>query len=566
MILILLSWIYVVFSTINIGFYTNKKLKLKNSNFVIFSILGLFTTTVFASIWAVFGRINIEFHLIFLILNIGIYLKFKNEIQILYKSFFLELKALTLSLKIALLFIFILILAQCASIPYIIDNESYYIQTIKWINEYGLVKGVANLHLFLGQTSGWHITQSVFNFSFLYNKFNDLSGFCLLLGNIYAFLHLNSYFKNNETNHLIIGFLPLVNIFLFTFISTPSPDLPVYILSLIIFFKFVNHYEKLDSETFNLITILILFTIFIKTTSIILVLIILVLFIKHYKILIQKITQPLIISLLVLSLFLIKNTITSGYPLFPSVFNPFSFDFQIPAPIAHFYYDETKRAAFSLTENQYDRLNTFEIFKVWISRSGLHGMFNKAILFLLIIIPVFIFKFFNKKSFWILYGILFSQMILLFLSSPQYRFFINAILLFSFLIAASILNTKRKILVSLYLSLLILTILTMIPFNLSLFTSNIHLKKNSTFSLNEIIFPYKNSKFDNDYEIIKNGNLQYNSPVNNVFFWGTGDGELPCINKEQIKYFEMYYKIKPQMRTTNLKDGFYSKNISNESN
>ena len=566
MILILLSWIYIVFSTINIGFYTNKKLKLKNSNFVIFSILGLFTTTVFASIWAVFGRINIEFHLIFLILNIGIYLRFKNEIQILYKSFFLELKALTLSLKIALLFISILILAQCASIPYIIDNESYYIQTIKWINEYGLVKGVANLHLFLGQTSGWHITQSVFNFSFLYNKFNDLSGFCLLLGNIYAFLHLNSYFKNNETNHLIIGFLPLVNIFLFTFISTPSPDLPVYILSLIIFFKFVNHYEKLDSETFNLITILILFTIFIKTTSIILVLIILVLFIKDYKILIQKITQPLIISLLVLSLFLIKNTITSGYPLFPSVVNPFSFDFQIPAPIAHFYYDETKRAAFSLTENQYDSLNTFEIFKVWISRSGLHGIFNKAILFLLIIIPVFIFKFFNKKSFWILYGILFSQMILLFLSSPQYRFFINAILLFSFLIAASILNTKRKILVSLYLSLLILTILTMIPFNLSLFTSNIHLKKNSTFSLNEIIFPYKNSKFDNDYEIIKNGNLQYNSPINNVFFWGTGDGELPCVNKEQIKYFEMYYKIKPQMRTTNLKDVFYSKNISNESN
>ena len=566
MILILLSWIYIVFSTINIGFYTNKKLKLKNSNFVIFSILGLFTTTVFASIWAVFGRINIEFHLIFLILNIGIYLRFKNEIQILYKSFFLELKALTLSLKVALLFIFILILAQCASIPYIIDNESYYIQTIKWINEYGLVKGVANLHLFLGQTSGWHITQSVFNFSFLYNKFNDLSGFCLLLGNIYAFLHLNSYFKNNETNHLIIGFLPLVNIFLFTFISTPSPDLPVYILSLIIFFKFVNHYEKLDSETFNLITILILFTIFIKTTSIILVLIILVLFIKDYKILIQKITQPLIISLLVLSLFLIKNTITSGYPLFPSVVNPFSFDFQIPAPIAHFYYDETKRAAFSLTENQYDGLNTFEIFKVWISRSGLHGMFNKAILFLLIIIPVFIFKFFNKKSFWILYGILFSQMILLFLSSPQYRFFINAILLFSFLIAACILNTKRKILVSLYLSSLILTVITLIPFNLSLFTSNIHLKKNSTFSLNEIIYPYKNSKFDNDYEIIKNGNLQYNSPINNVFFWGTGDGELPCVNKEQIKYFEMYYKIKPQMRTTNFKDGFYSKNISNESN
>lgn len=566
MVLVLLSWIYIGFTTINIGFFTNKILELKNSSFVIYSILGLFTTTLIAGFWAIFGRINIEFHLFFLLLHIGIFLRFKNKIVLIYKSLFEELQALTLSLQAVLFITTLLILAQCASIPYIIDNESYYIQTIKWINEYGFVKGLANLHIFFAQTSGWHITQSVFSFSFLYSNFNDLSGFFLLLGNIYAFTHLNTYFKNNNSNHLIIGLLPLANIFFFSFISTPSPDLPIYILSLILFFKFIENYKNLNPETFNLLALLVFFAVFIKTTSIVLVLIPLVLFVKHYKILIPKMAKSALIGLLVLLLFLIKNTIISGYPLFPAVANICSFDFQIPVSMAHFYYDETKTAAFSLTKNQLDSLGIFEIFKIWISRPGLHGIFNKTILILLVISPVFIFKFFNKKPFWMLYGILLFQMIVLFVSSPQYRFFMNSIAVFTFLIAITILNTERKILISLYFSVAILTTIVLVPFNLSLFTTNIHLKNNSTVSVNEIVFPHKNSKFDLTYESIKKGNLQYNSPVNNTFFWGTGDGKLPCVNKEQIKYFETYYKIKPQMRTTNLKDGFYAKNISDESN
>jgi hypothetical protein len=157
-------------------------------------------------------------------------------------------------------------------------------------------------------------------------------------------------------------------------------------------------------------------------------------------------------------------------------------------------------------------------------------------------------------------------MIVLFLSSPQYRFFMNAILLFTFLIAATILNTQRKIVVSLYCSVILLATLLMVPLNLSVFTTNVHLKNNSTFSVSEIVFPHSNSKCDFHYQSIKNGNLLYNSPLNNTFFWGTGDGPLPCVNKDQLKYFEVYYKIKPQMRTTHLKDGFYAKNLSNESN
>jgi len=50
MALIVISWIYILFTTINLGFVTNKIIGLKNQNFVITSILGLFSVTGLASI------------------------------------------------------------------------------------------------------------------------------------------------------------------------------------------------------------------------------------------------------------------------------------------------------------------------------------------------------------------------------------------------------------------------------------------------------------------------------------------------------------------------------------
>lgn len=83
----------------------------------------------------------------------------------------------------------------------------------------------------------------------------------------------------------------------------------------------------------------------------------------------------------------------------------------------------------------------------------------------------------------------------------------------------------------------------------------------SNFSSKNIIFPYKNSKYDTAFEPIVNGNLKYNSPIENSFFWGSGDGDLPCVNKDQIAYFEKYFYTKPQLRTKHLKDGFYPKKV-----
>ena len=523
----------------------------------------MFLATVLGTVCALFFRINIEFHVFLLLVNFYVYLKYKHIVYYKYLYLQITIKNLIFPLKIILFATLLLIVAQCASKPYIIDNESYYIQTIKWLNEYGLVKGLANLHIFFGQTSGWHITQSVFNFSFLYKNFNDLSGFCLLLGSIFSIIKLNNYFENESKIDLIFGSFTLANVFFFQFISAPSPDVAVYVITFIVFYYFIENSKETLFSTFSSITILVLYILFIKTTSIVLVVIPVFLFFLNFKLLKSSKIPLIIISIIILGLFVLKNIIITGYPLFPTtLFATNLVNFAVPESLVKSYFNETKLCGFFLTSQEFHSLSNFQKFVKWLFMPKIDGFFNLFSFLILIISPLLIYKFLNRKAIWIIYFIIIFQMIVLFFSSPQFRFFIHFILFLSFIVFASIFYKKSTLLIFNYLSIFLIMVILFVPISYKSLTQNKLISKNSNFSINNLFIPYSNSKVENKYEQIKKGNLNYNSPKNNYFFWGNGNGELPCVNKEQLHYFEKYYNVIPQMRTSNLKDGFYAKKLS----
>ena len=563
MLLILLSWIYILFTTINLGFGLDKMISLKNKNFAVTSILGLFIATIFGSIWAIFGRINIEFHLVLLLINGFLFLKFKKPILEVYYNFITQFKQLSIGLQLYLYLTTFLIIAQCSAVPYVIDNESYYVQTIKWINEYGFIKGLANLHIFFGQTSGWHITQAVFNFSFLYKNFNDLSGFCLLLGNIFAIFKLNSYFDNQNKSYLIVGLLPLSNVLLFQFISAPSPDLPVYVISFIVFFYFLENFKNAAFEKFNSIVILSLFILYIKPTAIALLVLPFIFLLQNFKILKQKLFTSFTFALLIFGLFVTKNIIISGYPFYPTQFLSFRmYGFGVPKELISFFFDETKLYGFFLTKAEFHSLSYFQILLKWLTINKINALFNVVSVILVIVCPFFIYKFYPKKSFWYLYGIMVFQLFILLITSPQFRFFIHFILFFGFFIMACIVKNKQFITILLFGSTFLVMVLLFLPIKYSMLTHNKLIMENSRFTTNEIILPYQNSKLKTNFYKMKIGNLEYNSPDENSYFWTNGDGKLPCVNAQQIDYFKTNFHYIPQLRTNNIKDGFYSKKLS----
>ena len=82
--------------------------------------------------------------------------------------------------------------------------------------------------------------------------------------------------------------------------------------------------------------------------------------------------------------------------------------------------------------------------------------------------------------------------------------------------------------------------------------------KLEAYRIENIIKPAKNSLHNFEYELMEEGNLKYNSLIGQKeFFWITGDGDLPTVNRRMVEYFKKWYKIRPQMRSESLKDGFY---------
>lgn len=564
MILVLISWLYIYFTSATLGLFFNKTAKLKCNNSITISFIGFFSTTILASFWAIFGRINIEFHIFLLFINFILGIKYKSELINTFKTNIKQIAKLSKNLKIFLFITTILIAAKCASFSNYIDNETYYIQTIKWLNEYGFVKGLANLHIFLGQTSGWHIAQSAFSFSFLHQDFNDINGLCLLLFNIFSLIKLNSFWQNKNPLFLIMGLLPITNLFLFLFIGTPSPDLAVYLFSSLLFYYFIKHFNNIETGSYNLIFIFSIFIVYIKISSLPILLLPLILLALNFKKLYLNIYISYIFGVLVFGLFIFKNLIITGYPFFPSqIFKDVIYlDYKLPTELYTFSFNNARLYGSTVLKSDFESMNVFQIFIKWLFYSKIDSIFNILIILSALITPYFLKNYLNKKSYWILYIVFLFQLLFLFLTSPQYRFILNFLIIFYFIILSSFIKSKRIITYSLNLSIIIILFTFIYPIKPYGSIKNKLFKVNSGFLIENVFIPYDNSNLNTDYQVCRIGNLEYYSPDKKTLIWATGNGKLPCLNKKQALYFKKKYGYIPQKRTNDLKDGFYSKNIS----
>ncbi|PNQ73138.1 hypothetical protein C1T31_09125 [Hanstruepera neustonica] len=564
MLFILLSWIYILAISIIVGVSTAKAFGITKSHPVVTIISGFFTITLITSIWAIGWSVNWQFHIFLFLICIALFFANKSFIVDYIKISTIQFKSLKMFSKVFFGIISLLILAQCASPPFIIDNESYYIQTIKWLNEYGFVKGLVNLHLFLGQTSGWHILQSAFNFSFLYDRFNDLSGLILLLGNYYAITHLNDFSFKNKLKIVdgIVALFPVLNVFFFQFISAPSPDMAIYVLTLVITHQFLKCYVEFNRNIFLSIVVMTLFAIFIKPSVLLFVLLPVLLYKRYYIYTRNQTKLVLGISTLLILVIVIKNSIITGNPLFPlTIPSLFDFSWQLPNDIASYFSIYGKAYGYHMSPEAFEAASWGLKLKNWLLAPGLHGIFNSGMILLFIMMPFVIYKFYNKKAYWIFYVIGMLQMLLLFVISPQYRFFFPFMMIFGFMILKLLIVNDKILKVILVFTTIVAAIPLFFSINNQQLTNNKHHVVNSQFSTQYLIQPYGLSKYPRDYNIIQEGNTQFHTPSQMNFFWGTGNMPLPAINQEQLDYFKNYFDVIPQQFSENLKNGFYSERI-----
>jgi len=561
MFLIALSWFVLLLFFIPTGMALKTLLELNSSGNYIPIFLGIFIQCLGLSICCFFFKIGLEVFIANFLLIIGLSIWQSREIKESLKEIKSDFKALSSISKFSILSIFIFSLFKCSQYPFIVDNESYYIQTIKWINKYGFVKGLGNLHIYLGQTSPFHILQAGFNFNFLTDRSNDINGLLLNLSSLYFITEFEKRHKTNGEIHWI-GFILFFNILLFQFISSPSPDLSIILFSQILFYYFLDQEDT--NENFKIATLLFLYLILVKITIAPFALIFLYLIHNNKK----RICFFVVSGAIVTAVILLKNAIITGYPFYPLNILPLNKDWTIPQKLLEFVIKITGESGYFKT-NALKTPSTLEKLNSWIHLNGINRIFNYGIL-VLFAAGLFVKKYKNQVNYKILYLVLAINFLILLFTSPQYRYFLPEFVFLFVLVLSSLFSffkiNSKTVQYAFLIAIIVPLVLTEIINYPNISKNQLHQQKEEN-SWTQILIPKETSKYAAlEFEKMSDGNLNYNSPMDNFFFYGTANGDLPCVNKVQINYLKKKYHFKPQLRTTNLGDGFYSKNISeNES-
>lgn len=561
MLLIIISWGYMFLTLVNFGFVAKSIFPFKRINKLIHLALGFILMMILSHIWAFYDGFGLVFHTFLLVVNGLLFYLFKEKFFSFYTDIWRSFKGFEFKTKLLFVLIFLLILTKSASQGSMLDNETYYIQTINWLNTYGFVKGLANLHLFLGQQSAWHVMQSVFSFHFLHMDFNDLGSFILLILNGFAFQQLNS----NKASASIFAFLPVLNFFLLEFCVVPSPDFGIVWFSLLIFYLFLKSYKHPQVSYFYLVLLMFLTAMLIKITAIALVVFPLVLFFRLKSKSLCFYFHSFLVIIGFASLWIAKNLIASGYPFFPSSLFSDLFDYthQIPEALHALSLSKEKLLEFFVTPQQLQALSNRKLFLEWLSYSKISLIFNSTIILSILAIPILFIKLRIKSATWWIYVSFLVQLMFLAFSSPQYRFVIHYLVVFTLVVLSSSKFIRQHKLVLISWSQVLVLVLILFPVSGSQFTLKDYELLSKKFQLQNLWKPAPNSSIKSEYEFKSIGNLNYFSPSDSVYFWSTGDCNLPCVNSEQLEVITKQIQYRPQLLdSTDVSKGFYSETIS----
>ncbi len=140
---------------------------------------GLVFVTVYAQFFSLFYKVGLLANVLFLIACIAAGAVFRRELAERIKGLWHSVPA---GRKAGLLFLFLLFAYGASRGVIHYDTGLYHAQSIRWIEEYGVVKGLGNLHCRLAYNSSAFSLSAFYSFSFLGGQsYHCVAGFMALL-------------------------------------------------------------------------------------------------------------------------------------------------------------------------------------------------------------------------------------------------------------------------------------------------------------------------------------------------------------------------------------------------
>jgi hypothetical protein len=330
MIAIVLSSILSVYFFLVLGISFTKATKF-TASYVETFLLGIVVTNTITTILSLFIPININVLVGFLVLCTVLLFFAKKEFQQL--AAFLKTKKTVVYFSLPFILIALVTILRTIDVT---DFGLYHLQTVKWIEQYSVVPGLANLHGRFG------FNPNIFTLcalTTLFEFFNqEIFSINFVLFCIYVLYFINviySNFKRNGITNLVV-FNFAVFLFLLGMsgsLSTPTPDFISITFPLYIFVRLINSFNsdrKTESHQYLIFLILGVYVATVKLAAIPIVILPIALIIKS-RIGFKRVIAVLPFLCLILVPWLIRNVILSGWLIYPfPSLDLFSFDWQVP--------------------------------------------------------------------------------------------------------------------------------------------------------------------------------------------------------------------------------------------
>ena len=340
MLAILCNWIYVTFISLGLGVgvseFSNKIFGYRIKRIDSLLMAGLAIATVYAQVFSLFAGVGMVANIILFVCCIWIYVFWGKTLK---QCSFTSAEKIKPALIVVVGFL-VLLWAYFTSRGYMhYDSDLYHAQSIRWIEEYGVVPGLGNLHERFAYNSSFFALSALFSMKFLCGtSMHTMSGFFALVLSITA-LDIAKSWKNKKfllTDYARAGLIYYL-VTIMDEVVSPASDYSIMCVIFFIVIKWLDLLEKSEKNItpYTLLCVLGVYALTLKLTAGLIILLVmkpLYHLIKEKKV--KDILLYLLMGLIVAIPWFARTVIISGWLLYPfPALDLFNFDWEMNAAV-----------------------------------------------------------------------------------------------------------------------------------------------------------------------------------------------------------------------------------------
>lgn len=459
---VIINWLYITITVYFIGFAVlsllSKKISVKPA-FWNSLITGVITTSIYAQFFSLFYKVGLLANILLIIITLCCIFYTRRTILRPFQIFYQSIPALIKIIGGLLILVcasYILLLT--VGVPKFIDTYLYHAQTIRWIEEYGCIKGIANLHDRLGFNSSFHAFSALYSMKWLFQQsLHATNGWNLIF--LQTFTLWKTYRGIKERSFIVTTLS--ISAFMYSFFacgysSSMGADIPAaaFVFILLILWCEALETNPNNTDTYALLSVFAVYIITVKFSCALFSLLFLYpayLLVKEKKI--KKIILYIFLGLLVAAPFFIRTVLVTGWLIFPfSALDLFSFDWKVPKQIVD--YESELITMYARLPSDMAWIYQHKTFSEWIPRwladqkSADLAIFLINLLFIIIESVHLIVKLIKKQPLSFEWVVTKSVIIICFLywffCAPAVRFGWSCLLFFPAVTLESLLKNSRN--------------------------------------------------------------------------------------------------------------------------